>query len=253
MDKLLIEICCGSAEDALLAFAAGSDRVELNAALESGGLTPSLGELKIVKREYPYKPVICMVRPRAGGFCYSELEYETMLADMQILMREGAAGIAFGFLTADGQPDAARCAAAAQVIGKGDVVFHRAFDCTVGDPLPMVDALAGAGVTRILTSGRETDALAGAQLIAACQKRAAGRLQLLPGGGVRSTNAREIERLTGCFQVHFSCHSDMIDESGLCNKKLNFDCSAPHVTGAVKRLDSERLKSEICKINIKEL
>ena len=71
---VLYEVCCGSADDALQAAAGGADRVELNSALFLGGLTPSLGALQVTKERSDVR-VICMVRPREGGFCYSETEY----------------------------------------------------------------------------------------------------------------------------------------------------------------------------------
>ena len=51
----------------------GADRVELNAALDLGGLTPSLGSL-IEARAALTIPIIAMLRPRPGGFCYSPSE-----------------------------------------------------------------------------------------------------------------------------------------------------------------------------------
>ena len=39
----MIEICCGSYEDALNAYYGGAKRIELNSALHLGGLTPSIG------------------------------------------------------------------------------------------------------------------------------------------------------------------------------------------------------------------
>ena len=41
--KRMIEVCCGSYEDALQAHLGGADRIELNSALHLGGLTPSTG------------------------------------------------------------------------------------------------------------------------------------------------------------------------------------------------------------------
>ena len=43
----MIEICCGSYEDALNAYYGGAKRIELNSALHLGGLTPSIGSLKL--------------------------------------------------------------------------------------------------------------------------------------------------------------------------------------------------------------
>ena len=71
--SITIEVCCASVDDAVRAFQAGIDRIELNSALFVGGLTPSLGTL-IEARKRTDIPIICMLRPRAGGFAYSQLE-----------------------------------------------------------------------------------------------------------------------------------------------------------------------------------
>lgn len=51
----MIEICCGSYEDALNAYYGGAKRIELNSALHLGGLTPSIGSLKLTKKYYKLK------------------------------------------------------------------------------------------------------------------------------------------------------------------------------------------------------
>ena len=95
MPKILIEACCGSADDALEAARGGADRVELNSALYLGGLTPSAGSLRVL-RESSGVPVMAMLRPREGGFCYSGTAFRTMLADGELLLRAGADGLVFG-------------------------------------------------------------------------------------------------------------------------------------------------------------
>ena len=79
--------------------------VELNSALSVGGLTPSLISLMRAKKETSLK-IVCMVRPRAGGFCYDETEAQLMLEEAELLLEHGADGIAFGFLKADRTVDA---------------------------------------------------------------------------------------------------------------------------------------------------
>ena len=101
MNKLLLEVCCGSAEDVIEAWKAGADRIELNSNLFHGGLTPTVGSLLVAKRETKL-PVMTMVRPREGGFCYTETEYRVCLEDAEVLLKNGADGLVFGFLTADG-------------------------------------------------------------------------------------------------------------------------------------------------------
>ena len=83
--EIAAEICCGGYEDALQADRGGARRVELNSALYLGGLTPGLGTLKLTK-ETTNLTVISMVRPRGGGFCYSEAEYAAMLRDAEELL-----------------------------------------------------------------------------------------------------------------------------------------------------------------------
>ncbi|MEG1757338.1 MAG: copper homeostasis protein CutC, partial [Oscillospiraceae bacterium] len=151
-NRILIEVCCGSVEDAVNAAQAGANRVELNSALILGGLTPSIGELSAVKERIGI-PVICMVRPRGGGFCYTELEFETMKRDAAALIKEGADGIAFGFLNQDGGLDIDRTARFIETVCPGEAVFHRAFDSMTGSQADAIDKLAAAGVKRILTSG----------------------------------------------------------------------------------------------------
>ena len=99
-----VEICCGSFADALSAEKGGAHRIELNAALPLGGLTPSVASLKLVK-EHTSLEVICMARPRAAGFAYSDDEFYQMRNEVQELLSAGADGIAFGILAPDATID----------------------------------------------------------------------------------------------------------------------------------------------------
>ena len=96
MSRVLLEVCCGSADDVIQAHKAGADRVELNSDLFHGGLTPTLGELVVAKRETGMK-IMTMVRPREGGFCYTEAEFATAVEDAMLLLSHGADGLVFGF------------------------------------------------------------------------------------------------------------------------------------------------------------
>ena len=132
----MLEICCGSYYDAMQAASGGAGRIELNCALHLGGLTPSLASLELVKEHCNVK-VIAMVRPRGGGFCYSEEDFNVMLRECEHLVRHGADGIAFGCLREDASIDRERNARMISIIhshGK-EAVFHRAFDCTSMSPL----------------------------------------------------------------------------------------------------------------------
>jgi copper homeostasis protein len=198
---MVVEVCCGSLADARAAKCAGADRIELNSALCLGGLTPSIGTVRLVKKEGI--PSMAMVRPRGGGFCYSDAEFETMLADAEALVDAGSEGIVFGVLLADGAVDDARCRLMMDAVGKVEAVFHMAIDC-VPDWRCALDTLSALGVARVLTRGQAPTAAEGINTIREMFEYAAGRIEILAGGGVRKSNVREIIAKSGCSQVHFS-------------------------------------------------
>ena len=210
--KPMLEVCCGSAGDAIAAWEGGAERVELNSDLFHGGLTASLGTLRTVKRRAPGLQVMCMVRPREGGFCYTDTEFETMLEDARLFVENGADGIVFGVLLPDGRVDAARCRRMLDVIGDRESVFHRALDVTP-DWREALDTLMELGVTRVLTSGQRPTVPEGAQTIRAMREHCAGRMEILPGGGVTAENAGWCRRTTGCQWLHAAMHRTEYDRS----------------------------------------
>src|SRR5580704_17539174 len=177
MARVLLEICCGSIDDAIEAEKGGADRVELCSALFLGGLTPSLGTIREAKRRLKI-PVIVMVRPRGGGFCYSDAEFATMERDAEAAIDAGADGIVFGILKEDGRIDQRRTARIRSIIGDREAVFHRAFDVTP-DPLKALEQLIDLGITRLLTSGQRDSTSQGVELIAKLIERAGKRIEIL--------------------------------------------------------------------------
>lgn len=139
MKDILLEICCGSIDDAIQSENGGADRVELCSALFLGGLTPSIGTIQETKRRLTI-PVMAMVRPRGGGFCYTAAEFATMERDAEAAIHSGAEGIVFGILKEDGRIDQRRTQRMRRIIGKRQAVFHRAFDVTP-DPFKALDQL----------------------------------------------------------------------------------------------------------------
>ena len=201
----IVEICTGSYQDCLDAYHGGAKRVELNSALSVGGLTPSVAVLRQVKRDTDLK-VICMVRPRAAGFCYEPEDVRIMMEDARILLEEGADGIAFGFLTPDAQVEKGATARMCDLIhsfGK-EAVFHRAFD-VCADPFAAMDILIACGIDRLLTSGQQEKAAQGVSLIRMLQARFHAHIEILAGSGVNAGNARQLMAATGIHQVHSSC------------------------------------------------
>jgi len=204
LDKI-IEICCGSYYDAKEAAIGGAKRIELNSALNLGGLTPGLSTLELIKESLDLK-VIAMVRPRGAGFCYIEEDFQVMLKECEALMKSGADGIAFGCLNEDHTIDFDRNKAMMEIIKRyhGEAVFHRAFDCTI-DPFETMEKLIEIGVDRVLTSGQRQKAFEGKELIKNLQMKFGDRIEILAGSGVNASNARELMEVTGIHQVHSSC------------------------------------------------
>lgn len=220
MRKTIIEVCCGSVDDVIQSQAAGADRAELNSNLFHGGLTPTVGAL-ITAKELTDIKIMTMIRPREGGFHYTEAEFKTALSDAKMLLNNGSDGLVFGFLHEDGTIDAERCKIIKDLCGDKESVFHRAID-VVPDWKEAIDILCDIGITRVLTSGQESSAYMGANTIAKMIEYAKGRIQILPGAGIRQENVNEIIQKTGCTQVHVSTFKKCYDVSTQNNLKIYF-------------------------------
>jgi copper homeostasis protein len=217
---VLLEVPVASVEDALAAQAGGADRLELNAALSVGGLTPSLGTLIEVKAAVSI-PIVVMLRPRPGGFDYSPADFKVMQRDTDLLLQHGADGVAFGVMHADGQVDVARCQRLLRQLGDTVAVFHRAFDVTP-DPFAALERLIDLGFRRVMTSGQEESAHNGAALIAALIQRAARRIEILPAGGIQRFTVTDVVARTGCDQVHASLRTKRVDSSVAARPHVSF-------------------------------
>jgi copper homeostasis protein len=223
--RVLLEVAVASAEDAVAAARGGADRLELNAALSLGGLTPSLGCL-VEAKQATRLPIWAMVRPRPGGFAYSEAEFRTMRRDADYLMERGADGVAFGFLNADGTVDAPRCREMVRQVGGERCVFHRAFDVTP-DPFAALEALIDLGFRRLMTSGQEKTAYEGSILIADLIRKAEGWIEVLPAGGINRFTVADVVIRTECSQVHASLRERRTDASTAARPQVAFGDTGP--------------------------
>ncbi len=198
----ICEVCVDSVSGAAAAEAGGADRIELCAGLVEGGITPSSGMMALVCERFSIDTVV-LIRPRGGDFLYTGEEFEVMLRDTAAAREAGAYGVATGVLTADGRVDPERTARLIAAARPLRVTFHRAFDMT-RDPRKALETLIELGVDRVLTSGRKRTVPEGLELIRELVGQAAGRISVMPGGGVRESNVRRILELTGAGEVHFT-------------------------------------------------
>lgn len=200
--KIIIEVCAQSVESALAAQEGGADCVELCANLAEGGTTPSMGTLAVARQKVKI-PIRVLLRPRGGDFLYSDIEYEVMKQDIDIVKKIGVDGIVIGILKTDGQIDITRCRDLINEARPLSVTFHRAFDMTA-DPFRALKDIAALGCDRILTSGQERDALTGSPLLAELVKRAGNRIAIMPGAGIDDVNCAQIIALTGAVMLHLT-------------------------------------------------
>ena len=202
MSRLLLEVAANSVASACAAQAGGAGRVELCAALELGGLTPSQATIALA-RERLRIPLYVLIRPRAGDFLYDDPECEAMRRDIETCAALGCDGVVLGVLDADGDVDVARCRALMAAAGGMGVTFHRAFDLA-RDPRRALETVAALGCERVLTSGGQASAMEGAALIRALVAQAAGRVSVMPGAGVDAGNLAALAAATGASEFHAS-------------------------------------------------
>ncbi|HET8554522.1 MAG TPA: copper homeostasis protein CutC [Rhodanobacteraceae bacterium] len=202
MSDAILEVAANSVASACAAQAGGAARVELCAALEVGGLTPSHAMIAMAREKLDIA-VYVLIRPRAGDFVYSELEIETMRRDIDMCAALGCDGVVVGALHADGVVDPAACRILVAAAGNMGVTFHRAFDL-VPDQHAALEDIVALGCERILTSGGQSDAVAGAARIRELVEQAGERLVVMPGAGVNSGNVAALARATGAREFHAS-------------------------------------------------
>jgi copper homeostasis protein len=207
MTKPLIEICVEGIDGVFAAEAAGADRVELCASLMEGGLTPSIGTIRLAI-ERATIPVYPIIRPRGGDFLYSDLEFQTMLADVKACREMGVKGVVFGCLTPDARYDEARMRQLVAAAGPMSTTSHRAFDMT-RDLAEAVAALVRCGVERVLTSGQRDTAVAGLEQLKQTVSLAGDRLKVMACGALDTDNIAHVRQATGVSELHFAALSQV--------------------------------------------
>jgi len=198
-----VEICVQDPAGAQVALAGGATRVELCTALDLGGLTPSAASIAAVGA-LTDRPgwLNVLVRPRAGGYVYSPAEIDLTCADIAAAVDGGADGVVVGALTADGGVERAHVRAFVAAAQGRTVTFHRAFD-VIEDRARALTELIDLGVDRVLTSCGERHAVDAVGELVSLARLAAGRIELMAGGGVRGADVGAL-LAAGCDAVHLS-------------------------------------------------
>lgn len=185
-----LEIACFNAASALLAAKENVDRIELCEDYSQGGITPKIETLQAIKKVSDV-PVYVMIRPRGGNFVYSEDEFEQMKNDVQDFLKAGADGFVFGILKEDDTIDEEKNSILIQLANGLPCTFHRAFD-RVENWKAALNTIIDCGFSTILTSGGAKTAMDGFETLKEMKDAAATKITILVGGGVRSSNAKEL-------------------------------------------------------------
>ena len=204
-----LEVCANSITSAIAAQHGGAFRIELCDNLNEGGTTASAGQILMARKLLNIK-VYVLIRPRGGDFLYNDTEFETMLADVDLCSQSGCHGVVTGILNHDGTVDKIRNAQIVKIAKKAGMglTFHRAFDMCA-DQFQALEDIIELGFERILTSGGRSTAMEGASVIAHLVEKAAGRIAIMPGGGIDEHNVADLVHYTGVKEIHASARSNV--------------------------------------------
>jgi len=214
-----MEVCANGLTSAVAAQQGGAIRVELCDNLLEGGTTPSYAQIKLA-REKLHIQLYPIIRPRGGDFLYSNLEFELMKNDILLCKSLGCDGVVIGILLADGRVDKQRCAILVDLARPMKVTFHRAFDRSRDLKEALADVI-DLGCERILTSGGKLSALEGAAVLKELIALAAGRIEIMPGAGIREHNIKEIINITGATVFHATAKSAALTGMSYVNVALD--------------------------------
>lgn len=195
-----IEICLENIESIIAAQEGGADRVEFCSDLFEGGLTPTLGMFRTA-RKYCSIDMNVMIRPRGGDFCYSDIEFETMLENTKIFKEEGANAIVFGILNPDGTIDKERSEQLIEVARPLEVTFHRAIDMSPS-AIDSLQTLIDLKVDRVLTSGLEATVMEGLVTLKQMISYAKDDIIVMPGCGISERNFQFIKKELQAKEYH---------------------------------------------------
>lgn len=197
-----LEIAAFNLESALIAQQNGANRIELCKNMELGGTTPEADALSLAKLQL-HIDVYAMVRPRGGDFVYTEDEFNQMLHTILAFKELDADGFVFGILTENNKIDVERNKALVDAAAPLPCTFHRAFDRCI-DWRNALEDVIDCGFSTILTSGNAQNVMDGLDTLHKLVNLADGRIQIMPGGGLRSNNLETIMSTTCASYFHTS-------------------------------------------------
>ena len=184
-------------------------RIELCDNYQVGGVTPSIENFKYARRVFQ-GPIMVMIRPVAGEFVYDESVINKMIDEIELFNNLGADGFVFGCLTSDKRVNGSQLARLVDACIRKPVTFHRAIDSVLEYEIG-IQRLIKCGVTSVLTTCQEANALQGKDKINEMILKYGSRLNFIAGGGVRSNNVVELLADTSISEIHSAAITDSIN------------------------------------------
>ena len=201
-----IEVCvdtCNPVDSQISAATdGGADTIEICEDLSVDGLTPAVSDIEkaILTRDTHNSDmkIMTMIRPRDGGFVYSQSEIKEMEKQIELAAKAGADGVVFGLLLEE--TNEVDVASTQRLVGLAKnlgliVTFHRAIDATP-DFSEALFSIIDSGANRVLASctkwGSGLIATDGASELNRLIKQAGDDIQVIAAGGVNPNNAKEL-------------------------------------------------------------
>ncbi len=203
---MLVEVIVTNVEEAIAAEKYGANRLELIHAFDLGGLSPQLELSKQICSAVSI-PVNVMVRPHGQSFIYDIKDMQTILLEIDYLITHtNVNDIVFGSLNEKKEVAFGQLEMIIKHIEKTNhgITFHRAIDVSK-DVYTAFKELHNYKefVKRVLTSGGEDTAVAGATTICQLQHfAAADGITVLAGSGIKPENARDLISKTSVKEIH---------------------------------------------------
>lgn len=201
-----IEIACFNLESATLAQKAGADRVELCANVSVGGTTPSIEIIQQGRKNLTID-IYVMIRPRGGNFVYSEAEFQQMKSEIENIKKLGVNGFVFGILNLDKTINVNQNKTLVELAKPFPCSFHRAFDAVSNYEQALEDVIS-CGFSTLLTSGTFSNVMEGKEVLKKLVEQAKNRIEIMPGGGLRSMNISELNQIVNTNWYHSSAITD---------------------------------------------
>ncbi len=201
----ILEACVETMAECRHALAHGADQLEVCSRMDLDGLTPDIEFVEQIIKEIQL-PVKVMIRNRGGNFIYNDDEIDEMVLSIRKFKSLSIHGFVFGALsegkkntlTIDMSAIYRLCREAAPF----PVTIHKAIDlCTnISGEVPKLKSVNN--IRFILSSGGQTTASEGADMLVTMQALALPGIEIIAAGKITNDNRMSIAQKTQLRYYH---------------------------------------------------